>query len=132
MLAMLMKTGSRLGGLVAVVSAWVFLSAGPALALTETPDPGMSTTSGKILAMAQLGNTMYMGGHFLSVKTPGSGTQEVQNLAAFDATTGRLIPGWSASVTNTNSSIKAKVEELAISEDEDWLYVGGNFDTVNG
>jgi hypothetical protein len=129
---MLKKIGSRLGGLVAVALAWLFLSAGPALALTETPDPGMSRTTGKILAMAQLGNTMYMGGHFLSVSTPGAPKQEVQNLAAFDATTGRLISTWTASVTNTNSSIKAKVEELAISEDEDWLYVGGNFDTVNG
>jgi Domain of unknown function (DUF5122) beta-propeller len=42
-----------------------------------------------------------------------------------------LLSTWSASITNTNSAAKPKVEELAVSENGDWLYVAGNFDTVN-
>ena len=108
----------------------VILPSSPALALTETPDPGTSRTTGKILALAQHGNTIYMGGHFLSVFQQGQ--HDVSNIAAFDRLTGRWIPTWTASVTNTQSSSAATVEELAVSEDGQWLYIGGKFDTVNG
>jgi hypothetical protein len=130
---MLRKLGSRFVSIVSLTAmAFMLLPAVPALALTETPDLGMSRTTGKVLAIAKLGDTMYMGGHFLSVTTPGSGKQDVQNLAAFDSITGQLIPTWTASVTNTNISAQAKVEELALSADGEWLYIGGTFDTVNG
>jgi Domain of unknown function (DUF5122) beta-propeller len=117
--------------IVAAVSLLVPLT--PAQALTETPDTGMSRTTGKVLDIAQLGDTIFMGGHFLSVTTPGGGGKRaVQNLAAFDADTGRHIPAWEAGVTNTRSGAEARVEELAISADQEWLYLAGNFDTVNG
>jgi hypothetical protein len=109
----------------------VALPPGSALALTEAPDQTWRTT-GKILAVAQLGNTLYMGGHFLKVTSPTGKRYDVGNLAAFDRTTGDWVPSFTASVTNTQTSAAAKVEELAISADGDWLYVGGNFDTVNG
>jgi hypothetical protein len=107
------------------------LPAEPALALTETPEQGWRTT-GRILAVAKLGNTLYMGGHFLRVISPTGKRYDVGNLAAFDKTTGSWIPSFRASVTNTWAAAEAKVEELAVSADGDWLYVGGNFDTVNG
>jgi Domain of unknown function (DUF5122) beta-propeller len=117
--------------IIAVTSALLPLT--PAQALTETPDTGMSRTTGKVLAIAQLGDIVFMGGHFLSVTTlGGGGKRTVQNLAAFDADTGLHIPEWGAGVTNTNSTAEPRVEELAISADQQWLYVGGNFDTVNG
>jgi hypothetical protein len=110
---------------------FIALPADPALALTETPEQDWRTT-GRILAVAQLGNTLYMGGHFLKVISPTGTRHAVGNLAAFDKTTGNWIPSFTASVTNTKTSAEAKVEELAISADGNWLYVGGNFDTVNG
>lgn len=110
----------------------VALSATPALSLTEGPDQTWRT-SGKVLGLAQLGNTLYVGGHFLRVSSPdGKEKHDVGNLAAFDMSTGEWIPTWTASVTNTNSSGQAKVEELAVSTDGNWLYIGGKFDTVNG
>jgi hypothetical protein len=126
------KLLSRSTVVVGVTAAGLMaLPSGPALALTETPEQDWRT-SGKILAVAQLGNTLYMGGHFLKVISPTGKRYDVGNLAAFDKTTGDWIPSFTASVTNTSATAEAKVEELAISADGDWLYVGGNFDTVNG
>jgi WD40 repeat protein len=126
------KLGIRSFLVVVTTVGLVALSATPALALTETPDLGTSRTTGKVLALAQHGDTIYMGGHFLSVFEPNGKRQDVSNIAAFDRTTGAWIPTWTASVTNTSSTAQATVEELAVSEDGQWLYVGGKFDTVNG
>jgi Domain of unknown function (DUF5122) beta-propeller len=127
------RTLRRAGAVIIGAALWLaFLPSPWALALTEAPDQTWRTT-GKVLALARSGSTIFTGGHFESVKSPnGREVHPVQHLAAFDMNTGAWIPGWTPSVAVTQGSGRPKVEELAISEDGAWVYIGGFFDTVNG
>ncbi len=80
---------------------------------------------GRVEAIAQAGNTMFIGGTFTQV-TPVGGSAVTKNyLLAFDATTGALS-------TTFNPTITAEVTSLAVSPDQQSIYVGGSFNTVNG
>jgi hypothetical protein len=73
-------------------------------------------------AVAQLGDTTYVGGTFALVQPPGGSTVSRSNIVAFSATTGAL--------TSFAPSIDGPV--WAIATDGTSLYVGGQFTTVNG
>ncbi|MEI4872777.1 hypothetical protein Q8G47_29040, partial [Klebsiella pneumoniae] len=79
----------------------------------------------EVQAFAQIGNTMYVGGNFTSVRNQ-SGTQsEGQSyLAAFDATTGEWISSFRPTFDNQVRSLAALPDGR--------LAVGGEFTTVNG
>jgi hypothetical protein len=75
-------------------------------------------------AVLLVGNTVYVGGDFGTVRNPG-GTASVtrRNLAAFDATTGALLTTFRA---DTDGVVRA------LATDGVRLYVGGQFTHVNG
>jgi len=111
------------------------LLASPASAeITSTPQnswgvadlDGSSTTNWNsyVWAIEQVGNTIYVGGKFESVR--GNGTNYSQPyLAAFHADTGQWISWWKPVL---NGSVYA----LEASADGSKLYVGGEFTSVNG
>src|SRR5919202_4424523 len=85
-------------------------------------------TNGTVLALAYANGAIYVGGDFTSVRPPGAaaGTGEVarDHLAAFDATTGDLLP--------FNPDVDATVWALVASPDGGTVYAGGDFSSVGG
>ena len=120
----------RLGAVVAI-TAGLLAVAQPALALSSAPDRTWGT-DGKTYALVKWGNTIFVAGQFK--KALGTSGQHVPAaaIAAFDMTTGAYIPTFTASVTNTQTTAKAIVNALAVSTDGSTLYIGGQFDTIDG
>jgi hypothetical protein len=79
-----------------------------------------------VKGIAQIGNTIYMGGKFRNVQRGVGGPKYAQSyLAAFDKDTGEWIPSF-------NPVIDAPVLSLKASPDGTKLFVGGEFTNVNG
>jgi Concanavalin A-like lectin/glucanases superfamily len=85
-------------------------------------------TNGTVWALAYARGVVYASGDFTSVRPPGAaaGTSEVarNHLAAFDASTGGLLP--------FNHNLSAKAWAMVPSADGSTLYIGGDFSTVDG
>ena len=79
---------------------------------------------GEVRAIAQIDNTIYVGGSFTGVGN-GSPTVNRANLAAIDATTGQLVTGFDPHPDNA-------VNALLVSADGAHLYAGGVFNNVRG
>ena len=80
---------------------------------------------GKVEAIAQFGNTVYLGGIFSQVRE--NNRQLVQtrtNILAFDATTG-VISSWAPAVDG-------EVTSIVVAPDGASLYVGGFFNNIGG
>jgi hypothetical protein len=75
-------------------------------------------------ALAQHGNTLYVGGRFNTIAT-----KHLPNLAAIDATTGEVLP-WDPDLRGGYANPFDAVEALAIADD--MLYVGGRFTRLGG
>jgi len=89
----------------------------------ETPIAAWRT-NGVGYASLVVGNVVYVGGTFSTVRNPsGSATVSRANLAAFDIYTGALLTSFTA---NTNGIVRA------LATDGSRLYVGGLFTSVNG
>jgi len=101
-----------------------------ALAISATPDRTGWGVSGKVYAYADYGNVVYAAGAFKKVIGPVGDHYGVKNIAAFDATTGAYLSTFAPTITNTSGPVK--VSALAVSPDGGTLYVGGQFDTVDG
>jgi hypothetical protein len=124
-----------------VFAALGFGMAKPAsAAFSETADPTWMT-NGIVYAIAQSGNTVYIGGKFTSVRACPVGTTctgnvvAVNNLAAFDATTGAAIRTFKPAVTGGSptadgGTTKPTVYGLAVLAGK--LFIGGSFTTVAG
>ena len=88
-------------------------------------------TNGVVWALEEIDGVVYAGGTFSAVRPPGAsaGTDEVprSNFAAFDAVTGDLLP-CAPSFTGGANTVRA----LRASTDDQRLYVGGSFASVNG
>ncbi|WP_224124093.1 LamG-like jellyroll fold domain-containing protein [Nocardioides mangrovi] len=84
--------------------------------------------NGVVDALAAANGVIYAGGNFTSVR-PGAGMSGSQTsrtyLAAFNASTGALI-------TSFNFTLNGRVWALDLSPDNNTLYVGGAFSSVNG
>lgn len=94
-------------------------------------EPGrMWQTDRVVWALAHSQGVLYVGGSFNNVRPPGAapGTDQTAQarLAAFDANTGAFITSWRPTVTGGD------VFALNVSPDGSRLYVGGNFERVNG
>jgi trimeric autotransporter adhesin len=113
-------------GLVALALAALCLVATPAgAAYDEVPRQSWSA-NGTVYAIAVSGGRVYIGGRFTRLKNTYTG--EVVNrsrLAAFDATTGRLITSFAPSADDD-------VLALAVSSDGGTVFAGGAFGQVNG
>jgi hypothetical protein len=81
---------------------------------------------GRVQAIAQVGNTVVVGGRFSQVREPGGATLSRSNLFAFNATTGAIDPAFHPTLTG------GRVFTLAAGADGASVYVGGRFTTVNG
>ncbi|MGQ2937092.1 fibrinogen-like YCDxxxxGGGW domain-containing protein [Aeromicrobium sp.] len=93
--------------------------------VTGTGSGGTGELGTEVQAFAQVGNTMYVGGNFTTVRNQ-SGSQSLKQsyLAAFDATTGEWISSF-------RPSLNRQVRALAALPDGR-LAVGGDFTSVNG
>src|SRR5437762_3201019 len=105
--------------------ALVIASTSQAVAvLPTTPDPTWGT-NGKVDVVLRVGSTIYVGGAFTELDdTATMATAPASNLAGIDATTGQP--------TGFAPTLDGEVFALAASPDGSRLYVGGNFNTVNG
>lgn len=81
---------------------------------------------GAVRAIVQVGNTIIAGGNFAQVQSYGStSTLPRTNFFAFDAKTGAVDPALAP-------AINGEVDAVAVAADGQSIYVGGQFDTVNG
>ncbi len=83
-------------------------------------------TDGAVKAILRVGNRVIVGGTFTGVRNPGSTTTITRNyVAAFDAATGVVDPGF---VPAVNGEVRA----LEAAADGTSVYLGGRFTSVNG
>jgi hypothetical protein len=81
---------------------------------------------GEVRALAQVGNRIFAGGTFHSVRAPGSPTSLTRTfLFAFDATTGAIDPTFAPVLDDL-------VNAIVPSPDGRSIIIGGRFDNVNG
>jgi PKD repeat protein len=113
---------------------------GAAEADTQPPDTSMPATvssdalptvqiDGVVWSQIIVGNTVYVGGEFTTARpagaAPGTNTVPRSNFLAYNLTTGALI-------ATPTPSFNAQVRHIAVSPDQQTLYVGGSFTQVNG
>jgi len=105
-------------------------TASPAFALSATADTTWMT-NGKVFALAQSGNTLYVGGKFAQLVSPDGVTKiKLKSLGRVDATTGDGIAGWGPKITQDGKA--GTVRALTVSNDGSMLFVGGTFNAVDG
>lgn len=122
------RTGVEVGKrLAAAVALAVALAAMPGVAAATVPFPMVPIdgwdTNGKVYAVKVIGDTVYVGGNFTTVRAPGNVTTLPRNnLAAFDMITGDILPF----TADTNNTVRA------LESDGATLWVGGNFSLIGG
>ncbi len=93
---------------------------------SEVPSAGTpGFGSGRVNAITQVGSTMVVGGTFDDVTPPGGAQRSATGIAAFNATTGQLVSGFS-------TTLNGDVEEVLPGPDPGTVYVSGSFTQVNG
>ena len=120
----------RLALVVLATVGAIAATASPAFALSATADTTWMT-NGKVFALAQSGNTLYVGGKFAQLVSPDGVTKiKLKSLGRVDATTGDGIAGWGPKITQDGKA--GTVRALSVSNDGSMLYVGGTFNAVDG
>ena len=120
-----MRTAARVLPVVLAILLLVGPLSPPAGAVpSPTPATTLQFYGGEVRAVAQIGNTIYVGGSFTSVGY-GSGTIARAHLVALDATTGLHVPGFDPRADDD-------VNALLRSPDGSRLYAGGIFNNVRG
>ena len=133
-----------LAGLIAglVVAVPPTIGASVASAATPTPQAGQAAhdvvvsdepvawtpqvKDGRILAIAQVGNTMVVGGSFANVSPAnGSPVSSRSNVFAFNATNGSIINGF-------NPAVQGGVEALLPGPQPGTVFVAGSFSGIGG
>jgi IPT/TIG domain/Domain of unknown function (DUF5122) beta-propeller len=96
-----------------------------------SPDPGVWSADGKVYSLTHANGVVYAGGTFKRVLGFAGQKGTVLNIAAFNQQTGVWIPSFAATVEYSTGAA-VKVNALAVSADGSTLYIGGQFDTVDG
>lgn len=94
-----------------------------AVSLPGTPQVTASP-DGRVHAVVQVGDTVYLGGSFTAVRRKDGRTVTRNRLAAINAVTGEL--------TSWNPNANGTVHALAASGNGSRIYAGGEFTTVGG
>lgn len=109
--------------------------ASAATVVSDVPVP-MSQTNGPVWAVEMAAGRIYAGGAFTSTRPSGAaaGTSESGQgrLVAFDAATGALVPSFAPRLTNEWDGSPGTVHAMVLSPDKKVLYVGGDFNSVDG
>lgn len=96
----------------------------------------MGQTNGPVYASQIAGGRIFVGGGFTSTRPSGAaeGSNETGQgyLAAFDASTGAPVASFHPVLSNDYSTNPPIVRALALSPDKQTLYVGGDFNLVDG
>ena len=103
----------------------VVLVPGSASAVASSLPDSTWQTNGRVNAIVQIGNRVYLGGTFTQVMGHNGQVLTRNRLAAFDATTGVAITTWDP---NASGAVYA----LAASPTGNVLYAGGAFTRVKG
>ena len=77
-------------------------------------------TNGRVLAHAQVGNRIFVGGDFTQVRETNGTTINQAYLFAYDINTGQVDPNFRPEINNVVRALEPRI-------DGDGLYVGGNF-----
>ncbi len=124
-------TATIVTGIAVIDAAGPALAVDPPIATLPTDNPANWTPNvlnGQVQAIWQVGNRVYIGGTFTQVADTANNGGTVYNrsgLAAFDATTG-LVDAAFAPV------LSSSVEVITGAADGNSIYIGGDFNTVNG
>jgi hypothetical protein len=119
-----MKIVTRLAAAFAAVPLIVWTATSAQAAFSITPQANPYPNNGVVYSMAVSGNVVYIGGTFTKIHNPAGGPTATRNhLAAFDATTGALLP-W-------DPDTDGNVRNLTIAPDGT-IYAGGSFTQVGG
>jgi hypothetical protein len=122
-----MRKAALQAPLALVVAALLSLPS-PALADVPTSARPMWQTNGIVRAILYHGGAVYIGGEFTSVRppnnAPGVGEVRRNHIAAFNASTGALLP--------FRHDVNGTVQSLAISGGGTRIYAGGDFTRVDG
>jgi chitodextrinase len=118
---------ARVASGAALVALVALLAPPGALAMPSNTADSTWGVNGRVSAIVQVGDTVYVGGTFTqAAENGGAGPVSLprSNIAAFDATTGALRATWDP---NVNGEVRA----LAASADGNRIYAGGSFSTVD-
>jgi hypothetical protein len=123
--------------MILALRCWVLLAVAVLLiapvsasAFTETPDQTAQAV-GKVFATATDGNRIFVGGEFSQMSGPGNASKvSIGPLGAITMSTGGLVNSFSPRITLGGSA--GSVRALALSPDHAILYIGGQFDHING
>ncbi|QYJ02973.1 PQQ-like beta-propeller repeat protein [Nocardioides panacisoli] len=139
--SLLRRTTAALAGL-AMTTVALAVATPPAVAFDDTHTlmqgsaTAMGQTNGPVWDVEVAGDRIYAGGGFTSTRPHGAarGSQETGQayLAAFDAQTGAPIASFTPELVNTWSSAPPIVRALELSPDGETLYVGGDFNQIDG
>ncbi len=116
---------------VSIRSASIIEAAGDSIASLPTENPSNFTPNvlnGQVNSIWQVGNRVIIGGTFTQVANSDSNGGAIYNrlgIAAFDATTGVVDTAFAP-------TLSATVEVVIPAADGTSIYVGGDFNTVNG
>jgi Ca2+-binding RTX toxin-like protein len=110
----------------------MLLASGAALAaLSDVPDPDTVGANGRVSDILVSGDTVYLAGSFTQITDKDGTAFARNNLAAVDASTGR-VTSWNPSATNPNNPSNSSVRSMVLSSDGSRLFVGGTFTRLDG
>ena len=90
-----------------------------------TPKVVLGTSGETVFAFAQVGTTMYVGGRFAQIRdASGTTTYYRANFAAFNATTGAILP--------LSLPTNGAVQVIVPSPDGRAIYIGGDYTSIGG
>ncbi len=87
----------------------------------------VANANNEVKDIALTSDSLIVGGRFRSI----NGTTR-ERLAAVDLTTGAVLASFDLPITDSRYEFAEYVQELDASDDENWLVVGGNFQTIDG
>ena len=120
-----MRAHHRTSAFVALAISAVAVLMGTGPVAQATAPAGLPViTDGAVLAFAQMGNDIVVGGTFTTLKLPGGSTIAQPRLFAYDLSTGTFD-------TAFRPIVDGEVDALVANPDGNGVYVGGQFKNVN-